>query len=228
MFKIGIQTKDKDLIEFLEVEATLINDTEFSFSSSERAVSVLAQFLYHTIKKETLHRIIPESETSSNEIDSFLLFVPYEFEETFKVDIRERIRQFIIQEDAAEFFVEGFLTFRIHDFKEDFYQFFLDEYTHFLEATEPSESLETLINYMNSQPNHASEVVIVTYENGDIALKENNQCIYLEQDNSQENIIVQSVFASPNKVTVVDNYNVLKKESIIVLTQLFGKNLFFV
>lgn len=228
MYKIKVHTDELDLIECLQYEGTHEGENEFSFSSIERASEVISRYVYYIVKNDILEKIVPQTETFTRDCEEFLLFVPSEYEDMWRKRVREDIHDYLETGQADELFVEGFITFRLQGLKGKYFSYMHEEYLHFLKLTEPSGNVESLIDYMHSQPVKTEEIVITTLPNGHIVMKDEYECLYIEQDDQQENIIVQSIFHSPKKVKVVDEHDILKKQFVIVLRQIFGNNVTFV
>ncbi len=227
MFRIKVYSEDESLLKYLSYEGTNVADDTYEFSTSDRIVDVVARYLFFEIKQEAITTIIPPSDTSSSEIESFLMFVPNDYEEMWRKRIREVVDGYIHNENLNALYMDGFKTFRMNDIKAKYLRYLKEEYDCFLDMTEPTETLESLVEFMHSQPLKAEEITIETRENGHILIKEDEICLYLETDNEQENLVVQSIYASPKRVRVIDEHDILRKELVIVLKQIFGKNLVF-
>lgn len=228
MFSINVFTENKSLIELLDIEATNEKDNLYSFSSIERATKIFSRYVYHTLKKDVLEEIVSGSGNASNEMETFIKFIPYDYERMWEKRVFETIEEFFENENVTEFFVEGFITFRLSQLKNKFYEYLKDEYEHFSNVSDTTESIDSLIDFMKAQTSQADELVISTFENGEIVMSEGEKCFYIEENNEQENIVVQSVFISPKQVKVIDEYDVLSRASVLVLKQLFGRKIEFV
>ncbi|MFP3727150.1 hypothetical protein U8V72_18390 [Priestia filamentosa] len=227
MYRIKVYSEDQSLLKYLGYEGTNIEDNTYEFSSPDRIIDVLTRYLLFEIKQEALVTIIPPSETSSSEIESFLMFVPSDYEEMWRKRIHEIVYNYIHNEEPETLYMDGFKTFRMHDIKTKYFNYLKEEYECFLDMTEPPETLDGLIEFMNSQPLKSEEIIIETKENGHVLIKEEGICLYIETEGEQENLVVQSIYASPKKVKVIDEHDILRKELVIVLKQIFGKNLVF-
>lgn len=227
MFTIKVYSEDEALLKYLGYEGTKINEDEFEFTSADRVVDVITRYIFFEIKQEALKKLFPSTEDDNSEIESFLMFIPHEYEEMWRKRIREIVDEYINSEEIKEFYIDGFMMFRMNDIKNKYLKYLTEEYECFSDATEPTETLESLIDFMDSQPFKAEEIIIETQENGDILIKEDDICLFLETENEQENIVVQSIYASPKKLKVIDEHDILRKELVIVLKQIFGHNLIF-
>lgn len=224
MFSINVFTEDTTLVEYLNIEATRDGNNVYTFSTIERAAIVFGRYVYYNLKRELLEKVVPKSTEEDDLMESFLMYLPNEYEEEWKKFVYNLVKNFL-EENSQDFFIEGFMTFRMAQLKEKYLEFLKEEFDHFCLAITPTESIESLIDFMKSQPSRARELTISTTKDGQISLSEGRECFYVEEHGEQENIVLQSVFLSPQHVRVQDRYNVLKRESIMVLKQIFGQNI---
>lgn len=228
MFDVAVNTDNLDFQRYLNIEGTLIDEHAYEFSSSERAAYVISYCLYQQLKLEALSEVIGDTQESESEKSSFMLFIPYDYEAMWRKRVEEHLNYYFIQQNVGEINIEGFIPFRLRDIKQQYVEYIEAEYEHFTGITgEPSPSIDALVDYMDTQPIQTQEMIIETHEDGHITLTSDGKYVYKELMNEQENIIVQSIFGSPERVRVIDDYDVLRKESIIVLKQLFGAQIVF-
>lgn len=227
MFTIKVSTEDDSLFEYLNIEATMVPDNKFIFSTKERAVSVFGRYIYHSLKKELVEKVIPDEAVRVELLEDFIKFLPRGYEEPWKEKVTEVLNDYFPEKETIHFFVEGFVTFRMVAIKNSYADYLKEEFEYFCETDPSTESIESIIEMMDSSPAKAKNLTIRTLEDGKILLSENEECFYIEEENEQENIVVQSVFLAPESVTILDEYDILKRESILVLQKLFGENIHF-
>lgn len=228
MYNLKLETKNRELELFLKVRKEEENKDLYQFNSIQNAAETLGKYILYDLKKETIEEMIRRKKAKTED------------KEEIKKCLSQKKLQMILEciqytllyylKDAEKFNYEGFVSFRLKKEKSLLKKEFYHAYELFIHQ-DGSDSTEFLKQLMINQESIENEMKL-SVTKSKVVLKGENKIYFMgeitkEDYEVEDEIISQLILASPKRIKIVDKDEVLSKQTVRMLMEIFRERVMF-
>jgi hypothetical protein len=225
MFQLKVLSHHEPLLLYLRNESRPLGADTFGFSSREKAVSLLSEFvLFHLIEQKTDEFVRLDYIKEEERKDLPLFYADYDVR-SYTRPIAEELSFHLSNHQRFHLF--GLVRFGLKDTQKELYNILYASLYAFYEHKKVHGSLSWIEEYFHRQtPKHES-LSLVVHPNGDASLMDGGTVLFRDAYRNHYSVIGHAIDERPKSLKVYDEHHLLQKEFVIMLRKLFRSKVEF-